>query len=102
MALEKVIYDKRPAGVGFGAGWLLSVWLEAAAGGGADREPHAADKREADPLQRAGPMCVVGLSASVKHNVCVFGIVVQLRSHFFPYGVAEWISVDFCLGDPLT
>lgn len=77
-------------------GWKLRL------GGAADREPHAADKREADPLQRAGPMCVVGLSASVKHNVCVFGVVVQLHSHFFPYGVAEWISVDFRLGDPLA
>ncbi len=92
---------KRPAGVGFGAGPLLSVWLEAAAGG----QPivnHTQPIREADPLQKAGPMCVIGLSASVKHNVCVFGIVVQLRSHFFPYGVAEWISVDFRLGDPLA
>ena len=89
-------------GWGSGRGIVACGWAGRYGWCAADRKPCAADKREADPLQRVGPMCVVGLSASIKHNVCVFGIVVQLRSHFFPYGVAEWISIDFCLGDPLA
>ena len=92
MTLEKAIYDKRPAGVGFGAGngclrlgW--EVW----------------PIRERPTLfRRAGLMCVVELSASINHNVRVSGIVIQLRSHFFPHCVKEWIRIDLCLGDPLA
>lgn len=103
MTLEKAIYDKRPAGVGFGAGgWLLAAGL----GGVAGVQPianHVRPIRERPTLfRRAGLMCVVELSASINHNVRVSGIVIQLRSHFFPYCVKEWIRIDLCLGDPLA
>ena len=98
MTLEKAIYDKRPAGVGFGAGngCLRLGWVQPIAN-------HVRPIRERPTLfRRAGLMCVVELSASINHNVRVSGIVIQLRSHFFPHCVKEWIRIDLCLGDPLA
>ena len=90
-------------GWGSGRGMVACGWAGRCGWGAADRKPCAADKRKADPLlQRAGLMCVVELSASINHNVRVSGIVVQLRSHFFPHCVKEWIRIDICLGDPLA
>lgn len=89
-------------GWGAGRGAVACGPAEAAAGA----QPianHVRPIRERPTLfRRAGPMCVVGLSASVKHNVRVSGIVVQLRSHFFPHCVTEWIRIDLRLGDPLA
>ena len=89
-------------GWGSGRGIVACGWAGRCGWGVADRKPYAADKRKADPLQRAGPMCVVELSASINHNVRVSGIVVQLRFHFFPHCVTEWIRIDLRLGDPLA
>lgn len=90
-------------GWGSGRGGRL---LAAGLGGVAGVQPianHVRPIRERPTLfRRAGLMCVVELSASINHNVRVSGIVIQLRSHFFPHCVKEWIRIDLCLGDPLA